>query len=314
MTNFKNRNSRQFIILFLFAAAVVFLSQCKPLQKGATTSFQEETGLLWEIADHRTGEKSYLFGTIHMIPAEDFFLPEGTLNAVENSELFFFEVDMSSLEDPMNQMKILQQSYMIGDTTLSELLSKDDFSLVKKHFENIGIPIILLERIKPLFLTVFADENINPQAVSDGSLKFYEMEFLEMANAQQKEVRGLEEISYQLAMMDSIPYKMQAEMLVEGIKMGDTGSSELDALVKLYTEQKIGELYQSFTTDTLAQFDKLLLVNRNQNWIPVMEDAMNENTCFFAVGAAHLGGEYGVINLLRQKGYLLRPIYMKAKK
>ena len=57
-----------------------------------------------------------------------------------------------------------------------------------------------------------------------------------------------------------------------------------------------------------GKYDALMLQNRNQNWIPVMATEMKKAPTFFAVGAAHLGGINGVINLLRKRGYLVKPI------
>ena len=61
----------------------------------------------------------------------------------------------------------------------------------------------------------------------------------------------------------------------------------------------------------MAPYEELLLVRRNENWIPVMERIMREGSAFFAVGAGHLGGPKGVVNLLRQAGYTVEPVPMK---
>jgi uncharacterized protein YbaP (TraB family) len=58
----------------------------------------------------------------------------------------------------------------------------------------------------------------------------------------------------------------------------------------------------------MAGYENLLLVNRNKNWIPVMEKAMTAQSNFFAVGAGHLPGNDGVINLLRKAGYTVSPV------
>jgi uncharacterized protein YbaP (TraB family) len=55
-------------------------------------------------------------------------------------------------------------------------------------------------------------------------------------------------------------------------------------------------------------FEDLLLVNRNKKWIPVMKAEMNRSACLFAVGAGHLPGTDGVIDLLRKEGYTVSPV------
>jgi len=53
---------------------------------------------------------------------------------------------------------------------------------------------------------------------------------------------------------------------------------------------------------------EVMIYRRNRNWIPVMSNYMKTSSCFFAVGAGHLGGEQGVIQLLRNAGYTVTPI------
>jgi uncharacterized protein YbaP (TraB family) len=56
-----------------------------------------------------------------------------------------------------------------------------------------------------------------------------------------------------------------------------------------------------------------ILDKRNKSWIPVMEASMKVQLSFFAAGAAHLAGRNGLINLLREKGYTLSPIFLQYK-
>lgn len=284
--------------------------QCHTTERSQTVKNEtvEETGLLWSITHDGSLDTSYLFGTIHMIPAEQFFLPAGTENALLSVARVLFEVDLNLMNDPAEQMAMLQKAMMKGNLSLADLLSAEDYALVKDHFKGMGIPLFLLERLKPIFLSVFADETIFSSAEGQQSMKFYEMEFLDMANQAGKEIGGLESIDFQLSVMDSIPYEEQAQILVESIKAENEGNSEMDGLVQLYTEQRIGDLLSSFASDSLSRYDSILLIKRNENWIPVMEENMEHGSCFFAVGAAHLPGSSGVIHLLRKKGYTLKPV------
>jgi uncharacterized protein YbaP (TraB family) len=267
-----------------------------------------ENALLWRISGNGLAQPSYLYGTIHMIPAADFFLPEGTLPALDTATVLYLEIDMSKLEDPAEQLKMMTQSFMADDIGLRDLLPEADYNLVKDHFSRLGLPIFFLERIKPMFLSVFADERITPSALSDGTFKVYELEFTGLAESGGMPVRGLETIEFQLALMDSIPYEDQAQMLVESIRAEQEGQAEYDSLVQIYVRQDLNAMIEGFDADSLAGFENLLLTNRNNNWIPVMEKAMQDSSCFFAVGAAHLGGANGVITLLRNEGYLVRPV------
>ncbi|MCI5083515.1 MAG: TraB/GumN family protein, partial [Saprospiraceae bacterium] len=113
-----------------------------------------------------------------------------------------------------------------------------------------------------------------------------------------------------MSMFDSIPYKVQAEMLMNALESGgETASSDFSAMVKMYKAQDIRGMQKMMEDDgTLGQYEELLLVSRNVNWIPVMNEMMKQNSMFFAVGAGHLGGVKGVVNLLRQAGFEVKPI------
>jgi uncharacterized protein YbaP (TraB family) len=53
----------------------------------------------------------------------------------------------------------------------------------------------------------------------------------------------------------------------------------------------------------------MVIVDRNLAWIPIIEKSVKENKCFFAFGPAHLAGDVGIINLLKEKGYSVKPIF-----
>jgi len=127
------------------------------------------------------------------------------------------------------------------------------------------------------------------------------MEFNKIAEESNKPVGGLETIEYQISIFDSIPY--------EDLKAGDTGDDQFAELVALYKNQDVAGLYNVMKTDdSIDEFEDVLLVQRNKNWIPVMSNKMTAKRTFFAVGAGHLGGSFGVINLLREAGYTVTAV------
>ena len=269
---------------------------------------KKEKSLLWEISGNGLAESSYLFGTIHMIKSEDFFLPQGTLSAIDVTDKMIFEIDMADMNDPMKVMPMLQKAFMKGDTSLQDLLTEEEYTLVKDHFSEMGLPIFFLEKIKPMFLTVFASGDFNPGDMQSGKVKSYEMEFMKMAEEGAKETGGLETIEFQISVFDDIPYMDQAQMLVEGIKSGGTEDDMFKELIAMYKDQDIYGLYDMMKTDdSIGDHEDILLNKRNINWIPQMKTAMTAQRTFFAVGAGHLGGEEGVINLLRKEGFKVLP-------
>lgn len=261
--------------------------------------------LLWKITGNGLEKPSYLYGTIHMIHGEDFFLPSGTLAAIDESERMVFEIDMKQMSDMSNLMGLMEGAFMKDNLTIQDLLSEEDMKLVEAHFEKLGLPIFMFQRMKPMFLTVFASGDMSPEDLQSGKIKSYEMEFMEMADDSNMETGGLETIEFQMSVFDQIPYKEQADMLMETIKMGDQEDDTFKVLIEAYKSQDLERMLNLSMSEEggLSEYDDILLNQRNINWIPQMAEMMAEKQNFFAVGAGHLGGEQGVIKLLRKEGY-----------
>lgn len=266
--------------------------------------------LLWKIEGNDAMETSYLYGTIHMINEEDYFLPDGTMSAIDAADEVVFEIDMNEMNDMGTMMGLMSKAFMKDGKTISDLLSKEDYKLLEDKFAKLGLPMMMLERIKPAFLTVFAYD-VDPSGMQNGSIKSYEMEFFELANNTSKPVSGLETIEFQMSVFDSISYEDQAKMLVDALKAGDSENDDFKMMTDMYKSQNINAMVEMIGEDEVMgseDSNDILLTGRNKNWIPIMSELMKSKKVFFAVGAAHLAGETGVIHLLRKQGYTLTPV------
>jgi uncharacterized protein len=315
--------------LYTFFAALCFLllAACKTKSQTATTptttptpsvseaKIANEKTLLWEISGKDLKKPSYLYGTIHIIPKADYFLTEATKKSFDAAQKVTFEINMKEMNNPMAMLSMMSKIMMPGGKRLKDLVSEEDYKLVKHRFDSLGMPIQMLERIKPMFLSVMVGndgEKLSMDGNTDsGKSTSYEMEFMKMGETQNKDFGGLETAEFQMGIFDSIPYKAQAEMLVKTIKGGGSGSGDMRKMVDMYKAQDIDAMslmLQSGEESELASYENMLIINRNRNWIPIMSKMMTEKVTFFAVGAGHLGGKEGVVNLLRKEGYKLKPL------
>jgi uncharacterized protein YbaP (TraB family) len=319
MHNFINK-----LVVLLFASIIFF--SCKTT-KDSTSSTSISSGdeqladaLLWKITGKDIKQPSYLYGTIHLINKDDFFYPEGTMAALDATEDIVFEIDMDDMNDMSKQMGMLGKIFMKDGVTLKDLLSEEEYSLVNNHFKDMGLPMMMLEKFKPMFLTVFASGDMDMSDMINGGgmggdVKSYEMEFYDLAQKMDKEVEGLETIEYQLEVFEKIPYKDQAKMLVEAIKSADIGSDQFDEMVQMYKQQQITAMVTMIGDEeqSMGEYEDILLKERNMNWIPLMAAKMTSEPTFFAVGAGHLAGKNGVIKLLKKEGYKLTPVSQVKK-
>ncbi len=276
-----------------------------------------ENALLWKIEGKELQEPSYLFGTIHMIPADDYFLSDAAKTAIKDCEQMTFEINLEDMMNIGSQLSLMMSAFMDNGTTLKDLLSEEEYKMVDEHFTEMGLPLFLLERIKPLFLSVFASGDMDMMGgmgstadSTDNAVVSYEMELWDMAKEAEMSVGGLETAEYQMSMFDSIPYKAQADMLVAAIQSEDTDNGQFDQMVEMYKTQDLKAMGQMLSSeeDGVGDYEDILLETRNRNWIPVMGEQMHKQATFFAVGAGHLGGAVGVVNLLRLDGYKVTAI------
>ena len=300
------------LVCSLFLCVLSFAQEAAPTTGATTVDPQLEKSLLWKISGKELTKPSYLYGTIHIIDKEDFFLTDGTKRAIKEADLVTFEINLEEATGLGAQLGMMMQAFMKDGITLKDLLSEEDYRMVDAHFTKMGLPLWILDRIKPMFLSVMASMDMSQ--LGGGEMVSYEMEIAQRAKTRDLPMAGLETIEYQMSMFDSIPYEAQAKMLVDAIELTqDTSAATVDELAmmtELYLNQDIMGMVQSIGDDAqgLGQFEDMLLRNRNRNWIPVMGKQMRDKTVLFAVGAGHLAGRNGVINLLREAGYTVEPV------
>jgi uncharacterized protein len=297
---------------FLSTLLVLIGFTVKAQTKETPSVSTAQNALLWEITGKGLTKPSYIYGTIHLIPKSDFFLTDATKKALSESQKVMFEINMKDMQNPMLILSIMSKAMMPRGQKLRDLISKEDYALVKTRFDEIGMPLPMLESIKPMFLSAMVEGGGNPMDTSGKeATTAYEMEIMKIADKDKKEMGGLETMEFQMGIFDSIPLKTQAEMLVKSIKSVNNGDSEFKAMVEMYKNQDIESMagtMKSGEENELSKYEGVLLTSRNKNWIPLIVKNSAGKSTFYAVGAGHLGGELGVVNLLRKEGFTLRPL------
>jgi uncharacterized protein YbaP (TraB family) len=262
--------------------------------------------LLWKI-EAEGFQTSYLFGTIHVIGSNDFELPEAIHEKLSEVENLVLELDM---DDPGLQLEYLKHA-QLKDTTLEKLMNKDDYDKLKKALkEKTGYDLAMFDKMKP-----FALMSMFYPSLVDGTPKSYEAELINIAQEKVSEVKGLETVEFQMSIFDKIPLDRQVEMVMDLVENEEENKKKFDNMVALYKAQSVDGLYE-YVINNLEEYKELegdLLDDRNQKWIEQIASMMQEGSVFFAVGSGHLGGEQGVLKLLKQRGFKLTPVKMEME-
>ena len=291
--------------------SLVSLASCA--QKSEPPKAANNNTLLWKISGNGLKNPSYLFGTIHMLCSDDAILSSNMKKAISNADEIYLEVDLDNM---MEMLTVIPKMKMTGDTTLQDLLSKEDYEKVKNYFEarQSLLPFSMLETFKPILAASTLEQGDLPCDESSAM----EQVIMEAAKENKKTIKGLETMGYQASMLDSIPYKYQAQQLVSYIDNADKNedSKEMKEMLRAYNEQDLAKLEAMLlkTDAGISAFTDILLYNRNRNWVQKLKELMKNKSLVVAVGAGHLPGEQGVIQLLRKEGYKVEPVDNKLTK
>lgn len=229
-----------------------------------------ENKLLWEISTKGQKQKSYLYGSFHTNDKRVFQLSDSTYYALNNSDIIALETDIYAM-------------FKDWDTRQDNL---------RLNYDNNGNPY-----------TSSPSATTTSYGNEDGMPQFLDLYFLQYGLMANKDFFALESIEDQIGLAESSFNWINFSYVDRYVR------SEEKA-INLYLNGNIDELEKSLRTSLKWSpefFDKLI-TKRNIIMADGIDTLVKKNRAFIAVGAGHLGGEKGIINLLRSKGHQLRPV------
>lgn len=272
--------------------------------KFSVPSAKDSKSLLWEVSGNGLKAPSYFYGTMHLMCADDAVLSENVRKIMQHVDTIYLEVDLDNAGELLSGMLNLT---MKDNRQLSDYLDEKDYEKVKTFFEQYqpDLPFSMLERQHPLMLSSSLYELLLPCEKKNG----IELRIVDEAYKLKKDTKGLETLAFQSSIFDSIPYDEQAKELVKSIENLGKLKQSMDEMVAVYKSQDLTRLQEVTEQDdsTISNHMDLLLYSRNRNWVAQF-DTIAHSPTLFAVGAGHLGGDKGVLNLLKLKGYTIRAL------
>lgn len=257
--------------------------------------------LLWEISGNGLKKKSFLYGTLHVAPKKEFYLNKNVPRVMKECDVLAIET-IIKFKDVVNLAPMMM---LDNGKTIRDYMSAEDFNRLRDYCL---ITLKMKEkrfnrytRLKPLFIS--SDLLIGQL----GKTKSVEKELEKIAKKNKMSLVGLESVEYQFGVISKMPVDEGFTQLVSGL--GEE-LAEFHKMMRIYQKEDLDELYRlTVESDSdMPGFIDLLLNTRNKNWIPVIQGLITDQAVFIAVGAAHLPGDLGVINLLKEQGFTLTPI------
>jgi uncharacterized protein len=286
----------------LFTVSSLFSCQSKSQLNFPTA----DKSLLWEVTGKDLTKPVFIYGTMHLLCESDAVLSDNLKKVIAAADEIYFEIDMDDIGQLLSGFTL---GKMKDDTTISQLLSEDEYQRIEHFFSQngLGVQLKMFNHMQPMLVSSLVYQAILPCDQTDG----IEMNIMKVAKQNTKEIKGLETTAFQVSLIDQIPYHQQAQELLYSIDSISSTKLENDEMTRIYKEQDIDKLLDySLKTDagTTEEVQDVMINQRNKNWAEQFPNITKNKTLLIAVGAGHLGGKQGLVNLLKEKGYNLRAV------
>lgn len=267
--------------------------------------------VLYQISGNNTNGKSYIFATNALTPISfldtipNLFKCYGRCNKVV-TEFTILDYEAQSA---------LRQAALLPDTlSLRNYYTEQQYAELDEALQlTLGMGLDKLARIKPQYLTeLYRTELLNRFAGYDyntSSQHFFE------AVAQQtgKPVYGLDETGEAMFMLfDREPFPWQCEQLINIINYPEREVRLAKQLHNLYTQGRLLDMAYAVSgpgnLSTLSYSDYQIFARRNKTWVKRLAPYLKEGNAFIVLDAIYLGGEQGLLQLLRSAGYKIKPV------
>jgi len=252
----------------------------------------------------KDGHRIYLGGTIHLLREEDYPLPAVYERAYKESKRLVFELPPGSEGDGEVVLRMRQMGVFPEGDDLSQHVGEDTLKKVHAWADENSFPKSGINRMRAWFvaLTIAAVEYQKLGADAGRGVDQY---FEKLAKQDGKPGAGLETVEFQLSIFSKLSDKLQEELLIQTFAEAETMQKDFVELITAWRSGNAARLQELLFRDA-DKYPELMedfLLKRNKSWVaPLLKYLAKGETVFVLVGAGHLGGKGGVLELLEAKG------------
>ena len=267
--------------------------------------------LLWKISGNGIKKPSYILGSHHGCPSSYCDSIPGLMKAFDKVDNVIGEINLLEFAQmtPERMQKMQAMMMMPSDTSLLSLFSEEETVKVNAWLnKEMGASLENLSMMKPMTIMVTVQNKMLMEMMPELATMTQIDKYMQtLGKYEGKAVGELETADYQLTLLYGYSLEEQADALLEIIDKGNSRELLIE-LTETYKSQDLDKLWELFKESmTNYEYDATIKV-RNLNWEKQMKELLPKQTTIFVVGAGHLPGEYGMINLLREAGYKVTPV------
>jgi hypothetical protein len=283
-------------------AVVTCVLAASPWSRAADRSFA------WKATGSRTA--IYLVGSVHLLSKDYYPLNPALDAAYLDSDLLVEELDLDETLEPTSQMRLLTKGMLPAGQSLEKVVSPETYALVSKTATSLGLPMAPLNQFKPWSLSMMLMSLVWTNAGFDPNIGL-DRHFFDLAKKDGRLVQGLETTEFQISRFDEMAMPLQDRLLAQTLKDLETEAASVASLADAWKSGDVATI-ERLALDDLRDEPEMyqrLLVERNRNWLPKIEALFNRRgRALVVVGAAHLVGPDGLLQMLKSKGYTIEQL------
>jgi len=259
--------------------------------------------ILWEVkGKHNT---IYLLGSVHMLKAADSEMPGAALHAYAMSKILVMELDLNEVGADSALESGAELETLPEGQTLANAAGPQLYAKFLARAQPLGLQPEVLSHFQPWFAALMLQQLELSQSGFDPAAGVDE-QFALLAQTDHKPVIGLETIDEQLGFFAHLSLEQQREFLRSTLEDASSAESETDAVVQAWQRGDTGKLEQLLRSGSneSPELYRLLTTERNRRWLPKITQLLTgDDNCLVIVGALHLIGHDGLIEMLQRQGY-----------
>ena len=292
------------ILLVLTVSLWLIMPQGVFAAKAQVANSRFSKGILWKI-DGKHKSPSYLLGTMHSEDPRIVNLPPVVSKTLEQCDSLSLEIVPDLMTIALSVRKIV----FSDGRSLDKVVDKKTYRRAIKGLSGYGIPEVTASIMKPWAVMV----TLSLPKPKTGS--FMDMTLYKMALRQDKKIYGLETVDEQIQVFETLSMDKQVFLLKEALDNLPRLPAIIEEMTVAYLQRDLGKLvaislkYAPKDKKISDLLMKKLLDKRNLNMFRRMQPQMRAGNACIAVGALHLPGKQGLLQMLDRAGYRLTPVY-----